>query len=200
VAALVFVDDPLVRFQWVILAFFVMFFALSALSDYVAAARFGYLLIITTPLWDQHISAELRVEGTLWAVLTVGAASIVTLLLELAFAEFSPGDEVIRFIAERLESVEVLLGSYAADRQVDETTAKTITRLVMVGTSRQRRILDRSIYSPQYHEQMGAVVALVGRLIDLAANLEYVGVALNDNDRNRVRDLAGILATFAPPY
>jgi len=34
-----------------------------------------------------------------------------------------------------------------------------------------RRILQRSAYPPNYAEQMGAVIALTGRLVDLAGNL-----------------------------
>jgi len=34
-----------------------------------------------------------------------------------------------------------------------------------------RRILQRSAYAPNYAEQMGAVIALTGRLVDLAGNL-----------------------------
>jgi len=158
-----------------------MFYALSAMSDYVAATRFGYLLVITTPLWDMHLPANLRVENTLWAVGAIGGASIVALLLELAFAELRPGDEVVRAIAERLESIEAVLSSYSEDRPVAETTAKNLRRVAMVGTSRLRRFLERSTYLPQYREQMGAVVALTGRLIDIAANLEYVRAPLDDN-------------------
>lgn len=41
----------------------------------------------------------------------------------------------------------------------------------MVGTFMLRRILQRSAYAPNYAEQMGAVIALTGRLVDLAGNL-----------------------------
>lgn len=33
----------------------------------LAAARFGYLLVITIPLWDSQIHTESKIEGTLWA-------------------------------------------------------------------------------------------------------------------------------------
>jgi multidrug resistance protein MdtO len=48
-----------------------------------AASRFGYLVVITTPLWDRHIPANQRVEDTLWAVCTISIASVITALLEL---------------------------------------------------------------------------------------------------------------------
>jgi multidrug resistance protein MdtO len=190
IGAIFFEDESVVRFLWVIATFFVIFYALSVMADYVAAARFGYMKIITTPLWDQHLPGNDRVEGTLWAVAAVGGASLITLLLELAFAQFGRGDAVVRSTAEELESVEILLAAYGEDRSVAESAAKNIRRLDMVGTSRLRRYLERSTHSPQYREQMGAVVALAGRLIDLAASLEYVAVTLDDQGRKRARDLA----------
>ena len=196
IGAIFFVDQPMVRVLWVIATFFVMFYALSVMADYVAAARFGYMMIITTPLWDQHLGANDRVEDTLWAVAAVGSASLITLLLELAFAQFGRRDEIVRSIAENLEAVEVLLADYGEDRPVAESAAKNVRRRYMVGTSRQRRYLDRSNRSPQYREQMGAVVALAGRLIDLAASLEYVDVTLDDKGRKRASDLAENLSSI----
>src|SRR5262249_25036609 len=155
-----------------------------------AAARFGYLLVISIPLWDEQTTVEFRVENTLWIIGAIGAATIIATLLELAFAALSQVDEVIRSTTERLECVERLLLSYSENRQLDEPTAKDITRLAMVGTSRVRSILERSGYSTLCRQQMGAVLALSGRLIDIAANLEYVGVPLDDYDRRRVQNLA----------
>ena len=82
---------------------------MSALSSYAAAARFGYLIIITIPLWDLHTSAEQKVEGTLWAVGTITVASIITLLLEMLFASFSRKDDLIDGITERLACIEELV-------------------------------------------------------------------------------------------
>jgi len=196
VGAIFFLDDPRLRLLWVIGTLFVMFYALSAMANYGAAARFGYLIVITIPLWDQHIPAELRVENTLWAVGAITVGSVITVLVELVYAELRPGDELVRSIAERLACVEDLLNCCIAARARDEKTKKEITRLAMVGTSRLRRMLQRSVYSPHYAEQMGAVVALVGRLIDIAANLTPLSFDFPDDDRQRVRALAENIASI----
>jgi multidrug resistance protein MdtO len=73
---------------------------------------------------------------------------------------------------------------------LDGNTEQQITRLAMVGTSRLRRILQRSAYSPRYAERMSAVVALVGRLVDIAANLTPLSFQVSDDDRQRIRGLA----------
>jgi len=162
--ALLFLDDPVLRFLWVIGILFTTFYALSAMTNYAAAARFGYLVVITIPLWDRHIPAELRVEGTLWAVAAITVGSVITVLVELVYAEWRPENELVRSVAERLARVEHLLNSCIETRALDENTEQQITRLAMVGTSRLRRILQRSAYSPRYAEQMSAVVALVAEV------------------------------------
>jgi multidrug resistance protein MdtO len=196
IGAMFFLNDPNLRLLWVIGQLFAMFYALSAVTNYTAAVRFGYLLIIVIPLWDRHIPAELRVEQTLWAVGAITVGSVVTVLVELIYAELRPGDELIHHISKRFAAIEELLGCYIADRPVDEKTKKQITRLAMVGTSRLRRILQRSAYSPHYREQMGAVVALVGRLVDIAANLTHLGSDVSDVDRKPIRRLAENIANI----
>jgi multidrug resistance protein MdtO len=68
IGALFFLENPVLRFLWVIVTLFAIFYAISAMTNSVAASRFGYFVIITVPLWDLHVAAELKVEGTLWAV------------------------------------------------------------------------------------------------------------------------------------
>src|ERR1700689_213222 len=45
IGAMFFLQDPSLRLIWVVASLFVMFYALSAMANYSAAARFGYLLI-----------------------------------------------------------------------------------------------------------------------------------------------------------
>jgi multidrug resistance protein MdtO len=194
IGAMFSLGDPILRLLWVIGTLFIMFYAISVITNYTAAIAFGILIIFTIPLWDMHIPAELKVEFTLWALLQMAIGSAVTLLVELVFAGLRPRDDLARSIAERLESVEDVLNCYATDCPVDERTKKNITRLVMVRTSMLRSMLRRSGYARHYGEQMGAVVALVGRLVDIAANLTYLRLQVPDNDRKRVRGLAESIA------
>jgi multidrug resistance protein MdtO len=192
--AILFLGDPDLRLLWVIASFFVMFYALSTMTNYTAAARFGYLLIITVPLWDEHTPAGLRVEGTLWAFGAITLGSAITLAIELVFAEFTPRDDLVQAISERLVAIEELLGCFVATRPVDAQTTKHITHLAMLGTSRLRRTLQRAGYSPTYEEQMGAVLVLAGRLVDIAANVADLSLDISDADRERIRTLAENIA------
>lgn len=189
VGALLFSGDPLLRLVWVIGTLFLTFYVLSALANYTAASRIGYLLVITIPLWDQHITAELKVEDTLWAVAAMSIASIITAVIELIFARLKPWDDLIMSLVERLQWVTALLRS-RADGLPDPVSEQQVIRLTTLGTSRLRRDLQRSDYSPQYAEQMGAVLAFTGRLVDIAASLTYFSHPISDQDRTRLRRLS----------
>jgi multidrug resistance protein MdtO len=188
--AMLFLYDPTLRLFWIIGTFFVMFYALSAMTNYTAAARFGYLLIITIPLWDQHVSAEFRVENTLWAFGAITLASVITAAVEVVFGRLKPQDDLLQSLAGRLAGVQGLLECYSQDRSVESGTSKPLTRFAMLGTSRLRRVVHRSGYSPHYAEQMGAVVGLVGRLVDVAVNLISLRFDVSDGDRQQIRLLA----------
>ena len=196
VGAMLVLDDPTLRFLWVVGTLFLTFYLISATSNFGAAARFGYLVVITIPLWDRHIPSEQKVEGTLWAVGAITLASVATLLLEIVFAAFKHTDDLIDGITERLASVEELLTDYADDRRLEAATDTAVTRLAIVGTSRLRRMLHRSAYGPQAVQQMGAVLALVGRLVDLAANLAQFTSHVPDIDRDRIGKVAQSIAVI----
>jgi hypothetical protein len=90
----------------------------------------------------------------------------ITLLIELAFAEFRGTDDLSGAITERLLSVEELLACYADGREIPDAARSTL-----VGVARPRQVLQRSGYNAEREQQMSGVVALVGGLVDLAANL-----------------------------
>jgi multidrug resistance protein MdtO len=172
------------------------FYAVSAVANYGTATRFGYVVVVTVPLWDSFISTAVKVEDTLWAVGAIALASGVTVVCELVFGAIRPGDDLVRSIAERLSAVEEVLVCYASDRPVDKATETRLTRLAMLGTSRLRRILSRSNHPQQYREQMSALVALVGRLVDIAANMMQPGIHIGDDDRRRMGALAASVASM----
>jgi multidrug resistance protein MdtO len=190
IGATFFVDDPLLRLLWVIGTMFLIFYAVSAVSTFVSAVDIGYLIVMTVPLWDEHISGEQRLEATLWAVFALAIGNAVAVVVELLFEATRPGNDLLRSIADRLTSVETALVSYGTGGAVDQVTANKIKRLAMLGTSRLRRTLRTSNYPRDYSEQMGAVVALVGRLVDIAASLTHIRVRAEGDNRQRTQALA----------
>jgi multidrug resistance protein MdtO len=194
VGAMLFVNHPMFRLLWIVATLFIMFYALNTMTNYTAAVRFGWLIVITIPLWDLRIPAEAKLEEMLWAVGAITLASLVSVGVELAFAGLSSGDQIAFPLAERLAAVEDLLDCYSKGASASEEIEKRITRLAMLGTSSQRRMLRRSGYPPHYVEQMGAAVVLVGRLVDVAANLTDLAIYNSDENRGRFRDLGQSIA------
>src|ERR1700741_2983108 len=126
--ALFFLVDPDLRLFWIIATLFLMFYALRVVTNHSAAVRFGYLIVVTIPLWDEHISAEGRVEGTLWAFGAISLASIITAVTEIVYAQVTGRDDLLQSVAERFAAVEELLDCYISGRPVDSKTEKQIAR------------------------------------------------------------------------
>lgn len=179
------ISVPILHFLWVISSFFLAFYALSAITTYGAASTFALVIAVGVPIWERHVSAETNVEDTLWLTLAVSVGVVVTAAIELASARVNPGEEILLPLVERLSAVEHLLDCYA---QRDPTFAskEKVIRFGMLGTSSLRRLLRRSEYSAQYRVQMSCVVALVGRLIDIAATLTGLSFQPTDTDTEQL--------------
>jgi hypothetical protein len=65
---------------------------------------------VTTKDILEHISGELRLEGTLWAVFALSNRSAVAVFVELLFE--APGNDLLRSIGDRLVSIEPVLVCY----------------------------------------------------------------------------------------
>jgi len=183
------ISIPALHLLWVIASFFLGFFAISAINNFGASSTFAIMICVGVPLWDRHLSAETNVEDTLWLCLACAIGVVVTVGVEILFSRIKPGEDIVAGVADRLAAVENLLGCIANDSPDDQLTQGNVVRLAMVGTSMFRRILQRSSYTPNYAEQMGAVIALTGRLVDLAANLSSPA-RLSGDDREQIRLLA----------
>ena len=190
------INESLLHFLWIVGSLFLAFYAISALTSYIAAVIFAVMISIGVPLWDRHVSAETNVEDTLWLCLATLIGVLITAGVELAFVRTRPGDEVVLLITERLSTIEDLLTGYAEGRPADGATEQKIIQLEMLGTSMLRRILRRSDHSAQYSTEMGGVASLVGRLVDLAAALTQLGPQPSADDRRRFRNLASTVANI----
>jgi multidrug resistance protein MdtO len=184
------ISVPTLHLLWIIGSFFLAFYGLSAMSNYLAAVAFAIMISIGVPLWDRYVSAETNVEDTLRLLLVASLGIAATAAVELAFSRWKPGDDIILPLAERLAAVEKWLICRAENCPDDSDAVRGITRLGMVGTSLLRRRLGWSSYPSRYVEQMGAVISFAGRMVDIAANLAAPGAPLSEEDRKRIRRLA----------
>jgi multidrug resistance protein MdtO len=186
--------DPLLRLVAISVMLFVVSFAISALTDYLAALSCGILVAVTLPLWDRHISIHDKVNQTLWYVGGILIAGLVTIVVEVVYAQWKPGNDLLVSIAGRLTAVENLLAGCAEGRPEDEAVQKRVQWYALLGISRLRRILARAGHSPYYRQQMGAVMGVVGHLVDLAAELTHSTIHPSDDDRTRLHALTGSIA------
>jgi len=190
------ISVPVLHFLWIILTFFIAFYALSTVPNYVAVTMFTNMISVSVPLWDRHVSAERNVEDTLWVVLAAAIGVVTTAAVELVFARTETGDDVVLPIVERLAAVERLLAAYGASRQVDSGTEEKIATLEMRGTSSLRRRLRRSDYSTHYQAQMGGVVSVAGRLVDIAETLTQLHFAPSRTAQKQWQELAARIASI----
>lgn len=190
VSARAVIGFPELHFLWIMGSFFLAFYALSSMTDYIAAWMFAFLIGVTVPLWDRHVSGGTNVEATLWVALSSAVGILVTLAVELLVSRGRSGDDVILAVAERLATVEEMLSQLAELGVVDTASEKKLVRLAMRGTSLARRLLRRSDHSQHYKEQMNAVVTIVGRLVDIAATPTDIVGQLPSGGRKQARELA----------
>ncbi len=194
VGVMTMIDDPLTHFLWITVSLFIAFYVISILPDYFTAIGFGFTVAGAIPLWDQTtLTVNMRTENTLWIGFSVVIGTAVTVVVEYIFRRVRPTTDLSLGIETRLQAVEDLLRQIAAGQQSFKFK-KEIALYSSVGTSRLRRMLVRSGYPPQFVAQMNAAIALLGRVIDLAASLQIARSAqfsvAGERDRERCLVLA----------
>jgi multidrug resistance protein MdtO len=188
------IADPLTHFLWVALTVFISFYSLRII-DYGIAAPFGFMILGAVSLWDETtVNVEARLENTLWLAAVLALGIVVTIIVEYVFRRVHPTTDLTEGIEIRLQTVENVLRSVATDRSLDSEWEKRLLLYTTVATSRLRRLIVRSGYSDHYKAQMSTAIALVGRLVDIAASFqtalsEQAGV-IDAADRERCLQLA----------
>jgi multidrug resistance protein MdtO len=168
------IDDPLTHFLWIMMSLFLAFYLIRIVPDYITAIGFGFTLAGAIPLWDEtFLSVNQRTENTLWLGFSVVLGTVVTVAVEYIFRRVRPTTDLTLGIESRLQSVVGLLRQISAGEQ-DFKFQKDIALYSSVGTSRLRRMLIRSGYAHDFVAQMNSAIALLGRLMDLAASLQIV--------------------------
>jgi multidrug resistance protein MdtO len=196
------IADPLTHFLWVAFSLFSAFYLIHILADYGTAAAFGFMIAGTIPLWDQTtLDVNTRVENTLWLAYVVAIGVAVTVTVEYVFRRIHPATDLTEGIEIRLQTVEHVLRAAANNQVIESEWDNKLSLYSTVGASRLRRLIFRSEYGPHFKSQMSAAIALVGRLIDIAASLnlavrEQIG-PIDASDRERCTRLADELAVLS---
>ena len=177
--------SPMLHFGWVALTLFVTFFLIDGLSEYRVGTAFGFLSVTTLTSWDFPANTSRLVENTLWAALAVSVGAVTTVVVEYASFRFYPHDQIRDGIEDRLHVVELALRRLATHGKAADQVKEKLEQYAMVGTALLRRGILRSGQSLQSKQELSAIVALTGRLVDLTANARIAPA----NEAERVRCL-----------
>ena len=193
------IGDPLTHFLWVVGTLFLFFYLLRIIADYGTAAPLGFGVLGSISLWDDTtLNGNTQVENTLWLAGVVALGVVATIVVEYVFRRVHPATDLTEGIEARMQTVENVLRSAAAERPLESDQEKKLSLYASVGTSRLSRLILRSEYSRHFKTQMGTAIALVRRLVDIAANFqlslsERAG-AIDSADRQRCQRLADEVA------
>jgi multidrug resistance protein MdtO len=165
------IGDPLTHFLWVAGTVFLFLYLLRVIVDYGTAVPLGFATLGVISLWDSNtVDVETRLENTLWFAGVVLLAVVVTIVVEYVFRWVHPTTDLTEGIEARMQTVENVLRCAVTERPLESEWEQRLSLYGTVGISRLRRLILRSDYSPGFKERMSAVIALVGRLVDIAAS------------------------------
>ncbi|WP_263356752.1 FUSC family protein [Acidicapsa ligni] len=169
VGARLFASIGITHFLWEAVTIFICFYSLKAISYFPLAAGIVVVATSTVVVWYLPGPAELNVELTLWQILATIIGAVVTLLVEVVFRYFSKQDPVEDGIDDRLRNIGEMLRDYCEGLPIATGVAQSITQYAMTGTSMLRQQVARKHIAPVERAKTGAVIALLGRGIDISA-------------------------------
>ena len=181
--AMMLAGSPILHFGWVALTLFVTFFLIDALSEYRLGTAFGFLAVNSITGWDFPGNPSVLVANTLWTALAVSIGAVVTVVIEYVSSRIRPQNQVDEGILNRLRVVELALRGLATKGSHTEEVSEKLAQYAMVGTALLRRWVLHSDMNMLRKQQVSAVIALSGRLVDLAANTK--AVPADDKERER---------------
>jgi multidrug resistance protein MdtO len=188
--AMLFRGYPITHFFWVIGSLYLIFFVIRTANNYLAASAFTIPIAVALPLWDRSMSSEAQVEGTLWFVLIVAVGAGVTVATEAVYRIFDRSDPLIASVDDMLLAVQQVVESAAGLNAPAKSIRTTILQYDMIGTGRLRTMLQRQGVDPTQRARRTALIAIAGRLIGLAANLQRTPFQPGEDDAIRLHALS----------
>jgi multidrug resistance protein MdtO len=182
--------SPFLHVMWVIASLFAVFYAISSLNFINASLAVSAVLALGIRVWDYPISAEERVERTLYSWLAILLACVISALIETLFAKKNPPDPVLDGISRRLNLIETLLSQTSEAGFPSSTMTIQLTRSAAKGVGDLSALLATSSYDAGFRDLLATVVALTRRLTDLGSTLVESAPSLSLEDHERCRAIA----------
>lgn len=187
--------SPFLHVMWVIVSLFAVFYTISSLNFINAALTVSAVLALSIRTWDYPISAEERVELTLYTWLSILLACVVTVLIETLFARKNQPDAVLEGISRRLILVETLLSQRSAAQFPSSTLTIQLTRSATRGVDDLCALLATSNYDAGFRDLLATAIALTRQLIELGSNLAESAPLLSIEDEERCQAIAQNLSS-----
>ena len=188
--------SPFLHVIWVVVSLFAAFFAISSLNFMNASLTASAVLALGIRTWDYPISAEERLERTLYTLLAILIACTVTVVIETLFAKRNPPDALLEGISHRLNLAETLLSQTSASEIPSSTLKIQLARSAAKGVDDLRALLAASSHDAGFHDLLATVIALIRQLIELGSSLVESAPSLSIEDHERCRAIARNLGSI----
>jgi multidrug resistance protein MdtO len=196
VGARMFASVPLTHFLWEGVTVFVCFFLLKTLTYFPLATGVVVVGTATLAIWYLPGPAELNIELTLWQILATAIGAAITIVVEVVFRYFAPENRLTDGIRDRLRSIEMLLESMGGDAANTKSAAEQVMQYAVTGASMLRQEVAHSHLSALERSKRNALIALVGRSIDISAGLAVEGQHVERVYRERAQGLAARISAL----
>ncbi len=182
--------SPFLHVMWVIISLSAVFYAISSLNFMNASLAVSAVLALGIRIWDYPISAEERVERTLYTLLAVLLACVISAIIETVFAKKNPPDPVLDGISRRLNLIETLLSQTSLAEFPSSTLTNQLARSATKGVDDLSALLATSSYDASFRDLLATVIALTRQLIELGSTLVESAPNLSIEDHERCRAIA----------
>ena len=190
--AAIFADSRFIHLVFLILGYFLLFFLIRTSVNPIVAPNMAVGFYAASVIWDGTSSPQAQVEGSLWVLLSVCLGLVIACFVELAFVRRGPFEQLLRDVDERIHAAADVFLNFCEERDqaLKRDALEKIASLAVVGTGRLRRemqvITKNHSYSLIYYAALSTVIALTGRLVDVAATLDVVATQPSEKDRRRL--------------
>ena len=178
--------SPFLHVMWVIASLFAVFYAISSLNFMNASLSVSAVLALGIRIWDYPISAEERVERTLYTWLAILLACVISALIETVFANKNPPEPVLDGTSRRLNLMETLLSQTSVAGFPSATLTIQLTRSATKGVGDLSALLATSNYDAGFRDLLATAIALTRQLIELGSTLVESAPNLSIEDHERV--------------
>jgi multidrug resistance protein MdtO len=188
--------SPFLHVMWVLASLFAVFYAISSLNFTNASLTVSALVAVAIQVWDYSVPAEVRVEHTLYTLLSILIACVVSALIETVFVKKHSPDAVLNGIRRRLSLVEALLGLTDSAEFPSSALTIQLSRSAARGVDDLWELLANSSYDASFRELLATVIALTSQLIELGANLAESAPILSIEDQESCQAIARNLVSI----